>query len=133
MRRKIALRSSAAGVAIGGFLPGGMWWAKGFLDGSVVLVAAMGIVWAATIASTLHVSQSYSYQGDTSPCEAVIGGSLLFDIVLALSGISISNDVCATLTVLAIGFTPLGYAAGMATVYRRARVSKLPDETIADG
>lgn len=123
MGREIVLRSSAAGVAIGGFLAGGMWWAEGFLDGSVVLVAAVGIVWAAAIGSAVYVFQSYSYQGDAGPWGAVIGGSLFFGVVLSLSDIGISNDVRAALTVLAIGFTLLGYAAGMATVYRQARMS----------
>jgi hypothetical protein len=121
-----------AGVAIGSLLIGGMWWAPGILNDSFVLVAAVGIVWAAATASLLYVSQAHPDQEGGGPWGAVIGGSLLFGVVLSLSDITISNGVWAALTVLAIGFTMLGYAAGMGTVYRQERGSQTHNGTATD-
>jgi hypothetical protein len=129
MDQNSALRSGVAGVGIGSLSAGGMWWAEGFLSGSFVLIAAVGIVWAAAIASTLYVFQSRPGPRDAGPWGSVIGGSLLFGIILNLSDINISNDVWAALTVLAIGFTTLGYAAGMATVSRQVPASQTSEET----
>jgi hypothetical protein len=132
MKQTIALRSVAAGVGIGTLSAGGMWWAEGFLDGSFVLIAAVSAVWAAAIASAIYISQSHPGHRDESPWTAVVGGSLLFGVVLNLSDISISNDASAAVTALVIGFTLLGYNAGMATVYRQNRGSHTTDTTVAD-
>lgn len=133
MKHANALRSSVGGVAVGGLFAGSMWWAEGFLDGSIVPIAGVGIVWAAATTSILYVFQSYPHQrGDSGPWGAAIGGSLFFGVVLDLSDVSISNDASTVLAVLAIGTTLLGYAAGMATVYRQNRMSQPPDETVTD-
>ena len=44
----------------------------------------------------------------SGPWSAVIGGSLLFGVLVDLSGIPVSNGSSAALTLLAIGFTLLG-------------------------
>jgi hypothetical protein len=133
MGQSIGLRSSVGGVAVGSFFAAGLWWAPGILDDSIVLIAAVGIVWAAATASMLYLGVSHPAPfRDAGPWGTVIGGSLLFGVVLNLSDISISNGAWAALTVLAIGFTVLGYAAGVATVYRQERDSRTRDETPAD-
>lgn len=132
MRQSAALRSGVAGVTVGGLLAGGIYWVEGFLDESFVLIAAVGIVWTAAVASMLYVSQSYQGPEDAGPWGAVIGGSLLVGAVLNLSDIGISTGVEAALSVLAIGFTVLGYAAGMGTVYRQDRGPQTTDETVTD-
>lgn len=110
-----------------------MWWADGFLADSFVLIAAVGVVWTAAVASMLYVSQSYRGPKDAGPWGAVIGGSLLVGAVLDLSDIGISTGTEAALSVLVIGFTLLGYAAGMGTVYRQDPDSQTSDGTVTDG
>ncbi|MEZ3172539.1 hypothetical protein ABNG03_18285 [Halorubrum sp. RMP-47] len=113
MRGSTAFWSSAAGIGLGGVLAGTLWW----LDASSVLVVGTGVVWAAALGLTLYVSESYDDSKRSGPWAAVIGGSLLISVLLDLSDITISNGSSAALTSIVIGFTLLGYAAGMATVH----------------
>jgi hypothetical protein len=120
MGQSVALRSTAAGLAIGGLLAGSLWW----LDVSSVLVVGTGSVWAAALALTLYVIESYDDSRHSGPWGAVVGGSLLSSVLVNLSDITISNGASAALTALVIGFTLLGYAAGMATVHGQGHTGK---------
>lgn len=113
MRDSIALRSSAAGIGLGGLLAGTLWW----LDASSALVVGTGIVWAAALGLSLYVFNSYDDSKHSGPWAAVIAGPLSVDILINLSDITISNGSSAALTNIVIGFTLLGYAAGIATVH----------------
>jgi hypothetical protein len=113
MRTSIALRSSAGGIGLGGLLAGILWW----LDAPPALVVGTGAVWAAALALTLYVVESYDDSKRSGPWAAVIGGSLVVNVLINLSEITISNGSSAAITSIVIGFTLLGYAAGMATVH----------------
>ena len=111
MKDSVALWSIAAGAAVGGPIAGCLWW----LETPLVLVLGAGIVWTAALASTLYVVQSDPAGQSESWGGAVVGGSLLFGVLLELSELPVSNGSQAALTVLVIAFTLLGYTAGMAT------------------
>jgi hypothetical protein len=128
MRNGISLRSVAAGIVFGGLLAGTLWW----LDASSVLVAGTGVVWAAALAMTLYVVESYDSSRHSGPWAAVIGGSLLVNVLVTLSDITISNGSLAALTSIVIGFTLLGYAAGMATVHGQKDTETKPQGTATD-
>lgn len=128
MDRPTALKSTVAGTALGGLVAGALWW----LSVSPVVTAAAGVVWATAIGSTLYVFESYGGPTSAGPWGTVIGGSLLFNVVLSLSDLSLSQGAVAGLSVLAIGFTLLGYAAGMATVFRQHNSQETPNGTPTD-
>jgi len=123
-----ALQSGVAGLTVGGLLAGIVWW----MDLSLVVVAAVGIVWATAVASSLSVLASHPDSKDAGPWGAVVSGSLLFYVVLTLSDIEITTDAVTALSLLVIGFTLLGYAAGMATVHRHRSADKTATETATD-
>lgn len=101
------------GIGVGGLLAGVLWW----LDAPSALVVGTGTVWAAALALTLYVVASYDDSKRSGPWAAVIGGSLVVNVLITLSEIAISNASSAAITSIVIGFTLLGYAAGMATVH----------------
>lgn len=132
MEQRTALRSCVAGTVVGAVSAGGMWWAEGFLDGTGVLIAAVSLVWAAATAALLYVSASYPDRGDAGPWGAVIAVSMSFSVALNLSDVALSPDVHAALTLLVLGFTTLGYAAGIGSVSHRERRPRTSGETAAD-
>ncbi|MEZ3163202.1 hypothetical protein ABNG03_00480 [Halorubrum sp. RMP-47] len=133
MEQRTALRSGVAGTAVGVVSAGGLWWAEGFLDGMGVLIAAVSVVWAAATAASLYVFASRPDWGDDGPWGAVIAGSLLFSVALNLSEVALSPDVHAALTLLVLGFTTLGYTAGVASVSHRERPAPASEETATEG
>jgi len=99
-----ALSSSAAGIAVGSLVAGILWW----LDASSVLVVGTRTVWAAALGLFLYVVVSDPELTQSGPWSAVIGGSLLFGVLVDLLEIPVSNGSSAALTLVAIGFTLLG-------------------------
>jgi hypothetical protein len=114
-----------AGVAIGGLFGGSVW----LVSTSPVLTAAVGIVWAAAAAASLYVFTTHSDPEDAGPWGAVVGGSVSFGAVLNLADIGVSNGASAALTLLVIGFTLLGYVAGLAAVQRSKDANHTADST----
>lgn len=129
MERRLALQSGVAGSVLGSLLASGLWWAGGF---SIVLIAAVSAVWAAAIASALYVLRSHQGDREAGPWGAVVGGSLLFGVVLNVSGLDLSNEAVTALTLLAIGFTLMGYVGGMAAAYYQTGSRGATDETVAN-
>jgi len=128
MPDKTVLRTATAGAVVGGLAAGGVW----LLDVSAVLTIATGVVWAAAVAASLYVFDRYGGPTDAGPWGTVVGGSLLFTVVLRLADVPVSNGTAAALSVLVIGFVLLGYAAGMATVSRQGGPGPKTDGTAAD-
>lgn len=122
------LQSAVAGIAIGGLFSGSVW----LVSASPVLTGAVGIVWAATIAASLYVFTTYSGPEDAGPWGAVVGGSVAFGVVLNLADIGVSSGASAALTLLVIGFTLLGYAAGIASVQRSKDANRTADSTTSE-
>lgn len=115
MSDSVVVRSSVSGIIVGSLVTGGTW----LLDISPVVMAATGVVWTAAAGVSVYVFEKYTGAREAGPWGAVIGGSLLFNVVLSLADVPISNGLAAALTVLVIGFVTLGYAAGVATVLRQ--------------
>lgn len=128
MQYSLPVRAGAAGLAVGGTVAGALWW----VNAPLVLVAATGAVWTVALGVSLYVFDTYGGSDDAGPWGTVVGGSLLFSVVVNLSGISIPNEVTAALTTLVIGFTLLAYAAGIATASRRDDTDRSREEYPAD-
>ncbi len=122
------LQSAVAGIAIGGLFSGSVW----VVSASPVLTGAVGIVWAAATAASLYVFTTYSSPEDAGPWGAVVGGSISFGVVLNLADIGVSNGASAALTLLVIGFTLLGYVAGLAAVHRSKNDNHTADSNTAE-
>jgi hypothetical protein len=102
------------------------------MTASLVVVAAVGIVWTAAAASSFYVFERYPGHKDAGLWGAVVSSPLLFGVVLNLSNITIASGNQSALTLLVLGFTLVGYAAGMATVLRHEHPNQTVEETAVD-
>lgn len=125
---RVALRSAIAGVAVCGVIGGSVW----LVSASPVLTGAVGVVWAVATAASLYVFRTYSGPDNAGPWGAVVGGSVSFGVILNLADIGVSSGASAALTVLVIGFTLLGYVAGLAAVHRGKDATDTTDGTTAE-
>jgi hypothetical protein len=97
-----------------------------------VLTGAVGVVWAVATAASLYVFTTYSGPDNAGPWGAVVGGSVSFGVILNLADVGVSSGASAALTVLVIGFTLLGYVAGLAAVHRGKDATDTTDGTTAE-
>lgn len=128
MKDNTALWSSVAGTMIGGLVAGALWW----LNVSPVLVVGTGVVWAGALGLYLYVAPSEPKTNPSGPWAGVIGGSLLFSVLINLSDITIPNGSLTALVLLVIGFTLIGFAAGMAAVNNWDNAETEPESTATD-